>query len=292
MAVPSFPSAADAEHQEGFLNSRDHLRLYWQRYLPTQPRATVVVLHGGGDHSGRYPALTSALVAAGFEAALVDLRGHGQSDGRRWYVDSFADYLMDLDAFMERVHQGTDGRPVFVVAHSMGGLIAALWGFESGRTVRGFVLSSPYWKHATRLPALKILAARLAGKFVPFLPLATGIRSSDLTSDPEMQAWTDSDPLYGRVTTPRWVMESSRAQKEVHRRAGRWAHPLLVLVGTADRIADQRTAGEFVQAAGGGDRDLLVYQGFGHELFNEVGRQRPIADTVAWISHRCGSQKR
>jgi alpha-beta hydrolase superfamily lysophospholipase len=292
MAVPTFPSAAEARHEEGFLNSRDHLRLYWQRYLPPDSRATVVVLHGGGDHCGRYPALTSALVAAGFEVALVDLRGHGQSDGRRWYVDAFADYLMDLDVFMERTCQSAAGRPVFVVAHSMGGLIAALWGLTPGRAVRGFVFSSPYLEHASRLPVIKVLAARLASGLVPFLPLATGIRSSDLTADPEMQTWTDRDPLYGRATTPRWFVEAIRAQERVRRGAGRWSYPLLVLVGTADRIADHRTAGEFLRATGSADADLLVYQGFGHELFNEVGRQRPIADTVAWISHRCGGQKR
>ena len=75
MPVPSFPSEAEARHEEGFLNSADHLRLYWQRYTPSKPRATVAVLHGGGDHSGRYPGITSALVRAGFQAALLDFRG-------------------------------------------------------------------------------------------------------------------------------------------------------------------------------------------------------------------------
>src|SRR5512140_2150989 len=103
MPVPSFPSEAEARHDEGFLNSADHLRLYWQRFAPPAPRATVAVIHGGGDHSGRYPALTAALVRAGFEVALVDLRGHGQSDGRRWYVDAFSDNLSDFTALVGKL---------------------------------------------------------------------------------------------------------------------------------------------------------------------------------------------
>ena len=85
--LPSFPTEAEARHEEGFLNSADHLRLYWQRYTPPSPKATVLVLHGGGDHCGRYPGITAALVQAGFEAALFDFRGHAQSDGRRWHVE-------------------------------------------------------------------------------------------------------------------------------------------------------------------------------------------------------------
>src|SRR5512140_1946473 len=144
MAVPSFPSAVEAKHEEGFLNSADHLRLYWQRFTPPSARASVAVLHGGGDHSGRYPGITSALVRAGYQVALLDFRGHGQSDGRRWYIDTFADYLSDLDAFVAKLSQdGVARDQLFVVAHSMGALIAAYWGLTRGRHVSGFVFSSP-----------------------------------------------------------------------------------------------------------------------------------------------------
>src|SRR5512138_2748741 len=111
MVIPIYPPPTLAEHQEGFLHARDHLRLFWQRYVPKSPRATAIVLHGGGDHSGRYPALVSALVSAGFEAALVDLRGHGQSDGRRWHVDAFSEYVSDFDVFHEKLKADHPDRP-------------------------------------------------------------------------------------------------------------------------------------------------------------------------------------
>lgn len=282
--VPAFPSEAEARHEEGFLNSADHLRLFWQRYSPPSPRATVVVLHGGGDHSGRYPALTSALVRAGFQVALVDLRGHGQSDGRRWHVDAFQENLADLDAFVAKLSQdGVAGERLFVVGHSHGALVATLWALSRGRHVAGFVLSSPYFKLAIRPPAMKVLAAKLAGRVVPWLPVDAGLDLADLTSDVDLQRWTDRDPLYGRKTTPRWYEESTRAQGEALRRANELQTPLLVLAGGADRIADVRAARAFVDAAGSADKRLVVYDGFRHEIFNEVRRQEPIGEAVAWL---------
>jgi len=290
MPVPAFPSSSEASHEEGFLNSVDHLRLYWQRYRPLgrKPLATVAVLHGGGDHSGRYPALTSALVRAGLEVALVDFRGHGQSDGRRWHVHRFDDYLADLNAFLAKLR--TDGLPgkLFIAGHSQGSLIAARWGLDHGREVAGFVLSSPYLRLALQPPLGKVLAARLMGKLVPWLPVATGIDYAALTSDPELQTWTAHDPLYGRATTPRWFDEATRAQAEVLRRAADFDAPLLVLAGGADTIADPAASRRFVEGVTSADRSLVMYDGFRHEIFNEVARERPLAEAVGWLSARSG----
>jgi alpha-beta hydrolase superfamily lysophospholipase len=288
MPVPAFPSASEASHQEGFLNSGDHLRLYWQRYRPPEPKATVAVLHGGGDHSGRYPALTAGLVRAGFEVALLDFRGHGQSDGRRWHVDTFDDYLADIDAFLGRLCQDGYAGKLFVAAHSMGSLIAARWGVDHWREPAGFVLSSPYLRLALRTPLLKVWGARLAGRLVPWLPVATGIRTSALTSDPELQAWTDHDPLYGRKTTPRWFEEATRAQAEVLERAAEFRAPLQVLAAGADTIADAGASRRFVDKVRSKDKQFVLYPGLRHEIFNEVERERPIADAVAWLAARCG----
>jgi len=286
MPVPAYPAASEAKHEEGFLNSADHLRLFWQRYTPPSPRATVAVLHGGGDHSGRYPALTSALVRGGFQVALVDFRGHGQSDGRRWHVDAFSDYLADLDAFVAKLREDGLAGPLHVVGHSQGGLIAALWGLSHGREAAGFVLSSPYLKLALEPPAVKVLAARLLGRLVPWLPVATGLEVADLTSDEEMRRWTERDPLYGRATTPRWFDEAGRAQAEVLRRAREFEAPLLVLAAGADAIADVETTRRWYGEVRSTDKGLQVYEGFRHEIFNEVERHRPIEAVVTWISQR------
>jgi alpha-beta hydrolase superfamily lysophospholipase len=283
--LPSFPSEAEARHEEGFLNSADHLRLYWQRFTPERAVATAVVLHGGGDHCGRYPGITAALVRAGFQVAMVDFRGHGQSDGRRWHVDAFSDYLHDLDAFIAKLSQDGVARDrLFFVGHSQGGLIAALWAIRHARLLSGVVLSSPYFRLALKPPLAKVLAAKLVGRVVPWLPVSAGLQISKLTSDPELQRWTDRDPLYGRATTPRWFEEASRAQLEALRRAPELDVPLLVLAAGADEIADVSAARAFVAAAGARDKRIVVYDAFRHEIFNEVGRAEPIGEAVAWLT--------
>lgn len=286
MPVPAYPAPDEAMREDGFIHSRDNLRLYWQRYTPPSPRATVAILPGGGDHSGRYPALTAALVHAGFQSALLDFRGHGQSDGRRWHIDTFADYLGDMDTFMAHVHAGASGRRVLVVAHSQGALIAATWALAKDRGVAGYVLSSPYFRLKFEPPRLKILGARLVGTVIPWLPISTELRYEDLTTDEEMQRWTEMDPLYGRTTTPRWFTESQRAQREILRVAKAFTPPLFVLVGSSDPIADAEAGRAFYEAAASQDKKFERYDGMRHEIFNERDRHRPIADTVAWLTTR------
>jgi alpha-beta hydrolase superfamily lysophospholipase len=247
-----------------------------------------MVLHGAGDHSGRYAGITDRLVRAGHEVALLDFRGHGQSDGRRWHVDTFDDYLADIDAFLGRLCQDGYAGKLFVAAHSMGSLIAARWGIDHWREPAGFVLSSPYLRLALRPPLAKVWGARLAGRLVPWLPVATGLTSAALTSDPALQAWTDHDPLYGRKTTPPRFDEASQAQVEVMGRAAEFRAPLLVLAAGADTIADPAASRRFVETVQSKDKQFVLYPGFRHEIFNEVERERPIADAVAWLAARCG----
>ncbi len=287
MSLPTFPSRSEAQHEEGFLHAKDNLRLYWQRYTPPTPRATVAIFPGGGDHSGRYPGITAALVRAGFQVALVDFRGHGQSDGRRWHVDSFDDYLGDVDTFLGHVRKGAGERKVFVVGHSMGALIATTWAFTApAGAVAGFVLSSPYFRLKFQPPRLKILAAQLIGKVVPWVPLSTGLRYEELTTDEELQRWTEADPLYGKATTPRWLNESMRVQGDLMKRAPSFTAPLLVLAAGGDAIADPVAERAFVEAAGSSDKTFELFEGFKHEIFNERERDRPIAAAVAWLTAR------
>jgi alpha-beta hydrolase superfamily lysophospholipase len=260
--------------------------IHWERYTPPEPRSTVLVLHGAGDHLGRYAGITDALVRAGHEVALLDFRGHGRSGGRRWFVERFEDYLADLDAFVATIRAEAAGRKIFVVAHSQGGHIAAHWALRGGGSVDGVVLSNPYFRLAIDPPKVKVWSALLIGKIIPHLPVDAGLDLATLTSDPEMQAWSDADPLYLRKATPRWFTESGRAQEDLRRDMARFDRPLLLLLGTGDRIADGAASAEFFAAVGSKDKTLKEYVGFEHEIFNERGRAAPIADTVAWISAR------
>lgn len=288
MAIPVFPGSDVARRTEGTVRAPGGPEIHWERYTPPNPRATVLVLHGAGDHRGRYAGITDALVRAGHEVALLDFRGHGRSGGKRWFVERFEEYLADLDAFAAVMRAGAAGRKLFVVAHSQGGHVAAHWALAGGRDLAGVVLSNPYFRLAIDPPKVKIWSALLVGKVIPHLPVDAGLRLETLTSDPEMQAWTDRDTLYLRKATPRWFTESGRAQEELRGRMARFDRPLLLQLGTGDRIADGAAAAEFFAACASRDKTLTEYVGFEHEIYNERERARPIADAVAWIGARAG----
>jgi len=285
--LPAFPDPAAGAHEEGFLGSTTGVRIYWRRFVPEAPRAAVAVLHGGGDHSGRYAGITAALLEAGFAVSLLDFRGHGRSSGRRWFVRSFDEYLADLDAFWPRAREGAPGKPAFVVAHSQGALVALLWALRALRDAAGLVLSSPYLGLAFEPPRLKVLAARALARALPALPLATGLRIADLTSDEELQRFTEADPLYGgRTATPGWFVAAGAAQAEVLARAGELELPLLVLAAGADAIADARVARAFVAASGSREKEYRELPGQRHEIWNERDREKAIGEAVAWLCAR------
>ena len=292
MAIPVFPGAEAARKDQGAVRAPGGPDVHWERYRPANPRSTVLVLHGAGDHKGRYAGVTDALVRAGHEVALLDFRGHGRSGGKRWYVDRFGDYLADLDAFAARMKVEAEGRKIFVVAHSQGGHVAAHWALAGGRDVAGFVLSNPYFRLAIDPPKVKIWSALLVGKLIPHLPVDAALDLAALTSDPEMQAWTDRDPLYLRKATPRWFTESNRAQELLRRQWARFDRPLLLQLGTGDRIADGAAAMEFFAACASRDKAVKEYLGHEHEIFNERERAIPIGDAVAWIGARSAPEAR
>ncbi len=287
MSAPPFPAALEATFEDGFLHSSDHTRLYWQRYRPVVTRATVAIFHGGGDHAGRYPALVGALVRGGFTATLVDFRGHGQSDGRRWAIDAFSDYLADADAFLQAERSGGPGR-LFLLGHGGGALIAARWAVDHVGAAAGFVFAAPTFGFGPAAPPLGRRRARLLGRLLPRHGLTARVAPDQLTADPELAAWIGRDPLRGTATTARWFTASLAAQRQVLAAAPGFDAPLLLLAGGDDQIADGRASQAFFEAAGAVDKKLVVYPGFRHDLFNERGRERPLADVVAWLQPRAG----
>jgi lysophospholipase len=274
-----------ARHDEGFFTAKDHLRLYWTSDLPDAPRAHVALVHGYADHIGRYRPITEALVAEGFAVHGFDYRGHGRADGRRGFCDKWPDYVEDLALYWERVRKAAAGQKLFLLAHSHGALMAvhlvARGGLEG---LAGLVLSGPYFKLAITPPTTKVLAARMVGKVVPWLPVQTELKPEDLTRDPEIQRATREDPLYIRTVTPRWFIESTRAQAEALALAVRVSAPIFIFCGSEDGVAAPAAARSFFEKVGSTDKKFKEYPGMRHEPLNELGREEVFRDISGWIS--------
>ncbi len=252
------------------------------------PFAYLAVLHGYGDHSGRYLELMQWLAARGIACHALDFRGHGKAQGRPGHVERWEEYLEDLDAFLRLEELGAGGRgaPLFALGHSHGGLVLAAAGIRGLPGVSGCIFSAPYFRSAMRVPAIKIWAARLANPLVPALRIDSGLRPEWMSRDEARVRDSIDDPLIVRTATPRWYLTCHAAQSEIVRRAEEFRLPLLVLAGDADAVADSRAAHDFYLRAGAADKTFRLYPEHRHELLRELGRELIFQHVLDWISER------
>jgi len=267
-----------------FFQSRDGTQLHEETWPATgKATASVVIIHGYGEHIGRYDETARALAAAGFNVRGLDLRGHGQSGGVRGFCNRFDEYLEDVDAIVDRARG--DGLPVFLLGHSFGALVAPHYALRHPTSVAGLVLTSPYWKLALAQPALKIWAGKVASMIAPKLALPSGLKGNDVCRDPAIAAKYDVDPLNNKNATARWFTESTAAQEELLARAPEWKLPTLLLVGEGDRIAAAPQARVVFERIGAKDKTLRMLAGQYHEVLNEPKptRDQTVTEIVEWL---------
>lgn len=268
--------------------------LYRCSVVPTDPASTtarLAVVHGYGDHAGRYAEFMTWLAERGVACHAFDFRGHGRSTGRRGFVRRWDEYLDDLRAFLDLPALGLNkpgAPPLFLLGHSHGALVVAAAGVRGllPAHVVGCVLSAPYFVNCHKVPAGKVFVGRVLDAVVPWARIPSGVRPDMMSSDGAMVDASEADPLLLRTATPRWFLTHRPVQVEVLGRADAFGHPLLVLYGGADPIADPRGAVEFHARSGSADKTLVGYPGFRHEPFREAGRARVYADVLRWIEVR------
>lgn len=286
---PRSPAVTDQFVRSGFFESTDGTRLYYEAQEPEgRPRACVVIVHGYDDHAGRYQSLGRHLASEGFCAFAFDYRGHGKAAGKRGHCVRFEDFLDDLECALSVAKAISDHLPVVLLAQSHGALIALRWLCEPDRArgrVDAAVLSSPYLGPAFSVSWFESLALMASSHLLPGLTFSNRLRAEQLTHDAEMIATRKRDSLIHHVATARWFTESRRAQHEVASRLDQLAIPTLWLIGGADLIADSDVGLQRYESAGG-EKDLRRYEGFYHELFNEVGGERVVSDLTDWLHAR------
>ncbi|PZR17629.1 MAG: alpha/beta hydrolase [Archangium gephyra] len=276
-------------HDEGYFASKDGTRLFWSQSVPDQePKAWLGVVHGYGDHSGRYKQPIDAFVKAGFGVLAFDYRGHGKADGARADVNTWDDYLDDMRAFVARLVDAAKGKPVFIVSHSNGSLIAThLLASNPPAEIKGAVLVAPFYALAFEPPALKLLGARLLKGLLPGLKIGNELKPQDLSRDPAWQAETRADPLYLHHTTPRWFFETQAAQARLAGLGSRITLPVFMVMGSADPVASVPAAKAFFETIGARDKTWKEYGDHRHETLMEIGREQVWDDISRWISAHC-----
>ncbi len=246
----------------------------------------MLVVHGLIEHGGRYAPTAEALARRGYAVTATDLRGHGRSEGPRCWVRAFDDYLYDLDLFFERIALRAAGKPVFLLGHSLGGLIAAWWCICRQPKLSGLVLSGPVLQVSHRLfPWLRHLAG-VGSVLFPRLRLVR-LGGRNISRDPAVVAQFRADPLvfHGRFPV-RTGTEILRVGDLVRAAPEELRTPLLILHGTADRVAAVEASQDLFPRAGAADKTLRLYPDLYHEVLNEPEKEQVLADLLEWLDQR------
>ncbi len=247
-------------------------------------RAVVVIVPGFNSHSGHYGWVAAQLNAAGLAAYAVDLRGRGKSDGERFYVESFEDYVADANVAVLHARAAHPGVPMFVLGHSAGGVVASLYALEHQRELAGLVCES----FAFRVPAPDFALAAIKG-IAHIAPHAHILKlpNKAFSRDPAVVAAMDADPLIAHEVQPtRTVAEMVKADVRLEKGFPDIKLPLFVLHGTADTATRPAGSQQFHDQAGSADKMLKLYPGHFHDPLHDTGKEAVMADVVAWLAAR------
>jgi len=273
--------------ETGTYQSPDGVAIAWELHRPVgEAKGLVVIAHGVAEHSGRYRHVADALVAAGYAVMIPDHRGHGRSGGARVFVKRFKEYVDDLHGVIGLAKSKVRASKVFLVGHSMGGLIALETVLAYPNAVDGLVLSSPGLGTAIAVPAWKDGLGKIMSKVWPGLAIPTGIPASVVSRDPAVVAAYESDPLVTKKATARWYTEFVAAQADANARALEVKMPLLVLAAGADKLTSTRAIERWFPQVASTDKTLMPYPALYHEVFNEPEKDVVIGDVVRWLDAR------
>ncbi len=283
-----------SEASTALIPTHDGLILAAEDQVPVGARAHVLVVHGFGEHKGRYAHVAAALTAAGYACHLVDVRGHGVSGGVRGHVGRFDDFHDDLDRIAARVRTLAErshrGHPRLVLlGHSLGGLIALNHVIDRPGAFAGLVVSSPFVAPTFTLSGLRRVAIDVLGQLLPTLRVRASIDSRWLSHDPDVvRAYAEDPHVLHHITLGLW-RHIGLAQRRLLERAGEIRLPALFLVSGSDQVVNAVPTYDVFRRLGSADKRLITYDGYFHEVLNEIGRERVLADLLGWLdAHDAG----
>lgn len=272
-------------HIEGNFKGVRNIDIYHQAWLPEgDVKAVLFIVHGLGEHSGRYMNVVNRFVPLGFAAYALDHIGHGKSGGAREYVEHFEDYTDTLTIYYNMVKGWQPGKPIFLLGHSMGGLIAVYYLIDHQAFFKGAVISSP---------AIKVMesvspATIAMGKVLAILAPKVGILPLDpcgISRDPEVVKTYINDPLvFHAKTSARLAAELLKAILRVTAEVGKITLPFITMQGTEEKIVHPGGAQMLYDKASSKDKTVKIYPGLYHEVFNEPERARVLKDVETWLA--------
>jgi len=271
------------KHQQGQFTGAGKIELFYQCWRPdAEPQAILVIVHGFGEHSGRYPNVVNHLAPLNYAIYSFDHRGHGRSPGKRGHINAWSEFRGDVRLFLKMVREQEPDCPLFLMGHSMGGLIVLEYALRYPDGLRGVIASSPAL--ATGLPPALFFISRILSKIWPGMGMDTRLDAAGVSRDPAVvQAYRD-DPLVHSMGTPRLGTEMVAAMEWTLAHAAGWRIPLLILHGGADQLVPAEISRAFFEQVPITDKKRIEYQGGYHEPHNDVHHAQVTADLEQWLA--------
>jgi len=261
------------------------LNIFMRSWRPREPaRAAIVLVHGFNAHSGHYQWVADQLVASGLAAYALDLRGRGHSDGERFYVQRFGDYVDDVGKLVTIVKAREPRAPVFMLGHSAGGVVACMYALEHQAELAGLICES--FAHEVPAPSFVLAVMKGLSHVAPHAHVLK-LKNEDFSRDSKRVAELDHDPLIAHEVQPtQTVAEMVRADDRLRREFPKITLPVLILHGTADKATRPSGSKRFYEMAGSVDKTLKLYDGYAHDLLADVGKETVMADLLGWLNSR------
>jgi alpha-beta hydrolase superfamily lysophospholipase len=273
------------DHRELSWTTDDGLKLYGQEWNPSEAiKGVIVLVHGLGEHSGRYNHVGAAFTAAGYQVVSFDFPGHGKSGGKRGY-GSYDIYAKAIDLVLRSVRQERPPVPAFLYGHSLGASLVIYYLIKYQPKLDGAIASGPAFASGFPVPPVKIFAGRIMKALAPNTIFSNGLPQSGLSHDPIIQPSYVADPLVHDHISARLGIELLDCGPWLILQASKIHVPLYVIYGSEDPIISRPKIIEFTARC----PEVCtpkVWEGMYHEVHNEIGKEQVLADLISWCDQR------
>lgn len=271
----------------GRFKTPDGLDLYYEYWIPAEPRGVLLIVHGLGEHCGRYGAFVRYLTDRNYIVALYDHRGHGKSQGKRVFAESLEVLIDDLVQFVAAAQKKFPEQTFWtLLGQSLGGQIVLNYAANFSHPFVGVIACSPNLEIAAPLPAWKLKAADWLHKRKPTFRLREMFSPTWLSHDFKVVRSYIQDPLISRYVTVSLGQAILENLKKIPSLTQKIRTPILFLHGTADRICNPQATLRFYEELAFQEKEIRLYEGLYHELLNEVTCEKVYGDIEQWLEKR------
>jgi acylglycerol lipase len=285
MSTAAVKDAVGIKRTEERLTGSGGVSIFVRTWRPQrEARGVVAICHGVLSHSGYYGWAAEQLVANGLAVYALDLRGRGKSDGERFYIEKFEEYLDDVNALLTLARSREPGLPVFLLGHSAGGVVSSVYALEHQADLAGLICES--FAFQVYAPDLALGVVKGLSHVAPHVHVLK-LPIEGFSRDPEVVRAMNTDPLIANEVQPtKTVAELVRADERLEREFPLITLPVLILHGTADKVTKPGGSQRFYDKAGSRDKTLKLYDGHVHDLLNDFGKEKVMADITRWLDAR------